>query len=39
VPSAEKEIVEQSEKILKGNKFAILATEAEETGFSRRVKP
>ena len=36
VPAKEKEAREESAKVLKGNKFAIQATEDEE-GFSRRV--
>ncbi len=38
VPSSEKETVKQSNKILKGNSFAILATESEGPGFTRQVK-
>ena len=37
VPSS-KETVRESSKILKGNSFAILATESEESGFTRQVK-
>ncbi len=36
VPSQENEVREESEKILKGNRFAILATESEEV-FTRQV--
>ena len=36
VPST-KETVKESSKILKGNSFAILATEMEESGFTRQV--
>ncbi len=37
VPST-KETVKESGKILKGNSFAILAAEGEESGFTRLVK-
>ena len=38
IPSKEKEAEEQTEKVLMGNRFAILATESEvHQDFSRRV--
>ena len=37
VPSS-KETVKESSKILRGNSFAILATESEESGFTRQVQ-
>jgi hypothetical protein len=38
VPSRADTVEQESEKILKGNKFAILATDQEEQGFTRQVK-
>ena len=36
VPARRKEVKEETEKVLKGNRFAIVATESEQV-FSRRV--
>jgi hypothetical protein len=36
VPARREEVKEETEKVLKGNRFAILATESEQV-FSRRV--
>ena len=36
IPSAKEEVLKATEKLLKGNRFAILAAESEEQVFSRQ---